>query len=144
MTEAVETGLWKVLENAETHLKMRFEPVAKTVGADTPVGACIDWEHHPVTGKPCGDDFLLCLQCSNAFATSRHLPRLIELRHQLESVASTDGPDWTDFRAMAYACLLALIDDRTLISAADYLSAERAITDDDRSEIHLLLNGKYA
>lgn len=143
MTEAVETGLWSVIENAETHLKMRFERAVTTADTDTPIGGCIDWERHPLTGAPCGDDFLLCLQCTNAFATSRHLPRLIELRHQLESIASTDGPDWTDFRAMAYGCLIALVDDRTLITADEYLSAERAITDEDRTEIHLLLNGKY-
>lgn len=149
MTEAVETGLWSVIENARNHLRMRFERAPAVTDAssaskdDTVIGSCIDWEHHPVTGAPCGDDFLLCLQCTNAFATPRHLPRLIELRHQLEGIASTDGPDWTDFRAMAYACLLALIEDRTLITADEYLGAERAITEDDRAEIHLLLNGRY-
>lgn len=143
MTVAVETGLWAVIKNAETHLKMRYERSMTSANADTVIGGCTDWEHHPLTGQPCGDDFLLCLQCTNAFATPRHLPRLIELRHQLEAIASTDGPDWTDFRAMAYGCLLALIDDRTLITADQYLSAERAITDEDRTEIHLLLNGKY-
>jgi hypothetical protein len=143
MAEAVETGLWSVIENAEKHLKMRFERATASPDTDTAIGGCIDWEHHPLTGQPCGDDFLLCLQCTNAFATSRHLPRLIELRHQLEGIASSDGPDWTDFRAMAYGCLLALIDDRTLITADEYLSAERAITEKDRAEIHLVLNGKY-
>ena len=142
--QAVETGLWAVISNAEQHLRMRYEKVPSTgPDADTAIGGCIDWEHHPLTGEPCGDDFLLCLQCSNAFATPRHLPRLIELRHQLEAIASTDGPDWTDFRAMAYACLVALIDDRTLISEEDYEAAESNIIDSDRSEIQLLLNGKY-
>jgi hypothetical protein len=143
MTEAVETGLWAVINNAENHLKMRFERAVTTIDTDTAIGGCIDWEHHPLTGQPCGDDFLLCLQCTNAFATSRHIPRLIELRHQLEAIASTDGPDWTDFRAMAYGCLLALVDDRTLITADEYVVAERAITDEDRTEVRLLLNGKY-
>jgi len=143
MTAAVETGLWAVIKNAERHLKMRFERGMATTDSDTTIGGCIDWEHHPLTGQPCGDDFLLCLQCTNAFATSRHLPRLIELRHQLEAIASTDGPDWTDFRAMAYGCLLALIDDRTVIFADEYAAAEQTITDEDRTEIHLLLNGRY-
>lgn len=143
MTEAVETGLWAVITNAENHLKMRYKRALATADTDTTIGGCIDWEHHPLTGQPCGDDFLLCLQCTNAFATPRHLPRLIELRHQLEAIASTDGPDWTDFRAMAYGCLVALIDDRTLITDDEYGAAERGITDDDRSEIHLLLNGRY-
>jgi hypothetical protein len=142
--QAVVTGLWAVVDNAKRHLKMRFEQSALTdIEQDTAVGGCVDWKHHPLTGKPCGDDFLLCLQCTNAFATPRHLPRLIELRHQLEAIASTDGPDWTDFRAMAYGCLVALIDDRTLISSDHYEAAERSITDVDRSEIQLLLNGKY-
>ncbi|MFL0241981.1 hypothetical protein [Mycobacterium sp. SMC-17] len=143
MTEAVETGLWAVIKNAENHLKMRYERALAMTNTDTTIGGCVDWEHHPLTGQPCGDDFLLCLQCANAFATPRHLPRLIELRHQLEAIASTDGPDWTDFRAMAYGCLVALIDDRTLITDGEYAAAERDITDEDRTEIHLLLNGKY-
>jgi len=143
MTEAVETGLWTVITNAENHLKMRFERARTMADTDTTIGGCIDWEHHPLTGQPCGDDFLLCLQCTNAFATPRHLPRLIELRHQLEAIASTDGPDWTDFRGLAYGCLIALIDDRTLITVEEYAAAERGITDNDRTEVHLLLNGKY-
>lgn len=144
MTEAVETGLWAVIENAEAHLKMRFERADTSANTDTTIGGCVDFEHHPLTGKPCGDDFLLCLQCTHAFATPRHLPRLIELRHQLEAIASTDGPDWTDFRAMAYGCLISLLDDRTLIAADEYRVADGAITDEDRAEIQLLLNGRYA
>ncbi|UHJ57684.1 hypothetical protein LT337_13425 [Mycolicibacterium fortuitum] len=144
MTEAVETGLWAVITNADAHLRMRFERRTSGPDHDTPVGACLDWKHHPITGEPCGDDFLLCLQCSNAFATPRHLPRLIELRHQLEAIASTDGPDWTEFRAMAYGCLLALLEDRTLISTEEYAKAEAAIAEHDRTEIGLLLNGKYS
>ncbi len=124
MTEAVETGLWAVIENAEAHLKMRFERADTSADTDTTIGGCVDFEHHPLTGKPCGDDFLLCLQCTHAFATPRHLPRLIELRHQLEAIASTDGPDWTDFRAMAYGCLISLLDDRTLIAADEYRVAD--------------------
>ena len=69
MTEAVETGLWAVIKNAENHLKMRFERALAMTDTDTTIGGCIDWEHHPLTGQPCGDDFLLCLQCTNAFAT---------------------------------------------------------------------------
>jgi hypothetical protein len=79
----------------------------------------------------------------HAFATPRHLPRLVELRHQLESIASTDGPDWTDFRAMAYGCLVALLDDRSVITADEYQNALSAITEADRTEVTLLLNGKY-
>lgn len=144
MTEAVESGLWALIANAESHLRMRFERFKSGPGDDTPIGACLDWKHHPVTSEPCGDDFLLCLQCSNALATPRHLPRLIELRHQLEAIASTDGPGWTEFRSMAYGCLLALLEDRSLISAAEYAQAEAAITDVDRTEIGLLLNGRYS
>jgi hypothetical protein len=44
---------------------------------------------------------------------------------------------------MAYGCLIALIDDRTLITVDEYAAAERGITDEDRTEIRLLLNGKY-
>jgi hypothetical protein len=143
LREAVETGLWAVIENAEAHLKMRFERADTPADTDTTIGGCIDFDHHPLTGEPCGDDFLLCLQCTHAFATPRHLPRLIELRSELEAIASTDGPDWTDFRATAYGCLVALLDDRSLITADEYRLATAAITDEDRAEIRLLLNGRY-
>lgn len=143
MTDAVETGLWAVILSAENHLKMKFERTNRPTETDTTIGGCIDFERHPLTGEPCGDDFLLCLQCTHAVATPRHLPRLIELRHQLEAIASTDGPDWTDFRAMAYRCLLVLLEDRSLITADEYRIANGSITDEDRAEIHLLLNGKY-
>ena len=143
MTEAVETGLWSVITNAESYLRMRYERITSGADSDTVIAGCRDWKRHPLTGQPCGDDFLLCLQCTNAFATPRHLPRLIELRHQLEAIASTDGPDWTDFRATAYGCLVALLDDRSLITPDEYHAANCAVTEEDRAEIRLLLNGRY-
>ena len=144
LTEAVEVGIWAYISNAQQHLKMRFQRNAQPSDQDTPLGGCIDWERHPVTGEPCGDDFLLCLQCTNSFATPKHLPRLIELRNQLEAIASTDGHDWTDFRAIALGCLVALLDDRSLISDKEYVDAARSITDEDRNEITLMLNGRYS
>jgi hypothetical protein len=44
---------------------------------------------------------------------------------------------------MAYGCLVALLDDRSVITADEYQNALSAITEADRTEVTLLLNGKY-
>ncbi|WP_249645294.1 hypothetical protein [Nocardia sputi] len=46
---------------------------------DTAWSACADFEHHPETGKACGDSFLLCFHCGNCLVTRDHLPRLLSL-----------------------------------------------------------------
>ncbi|MEV7194596.1 hypothetical protein AB0N81_22720 [Streptomyces sp. NPDC093510] len=46
---------------------------------DTAWSACGDFQHHPETGKPCGDSFLLCFLCGNCLITQDHLPRLLAL-----------------------------------------------------------------
>jgi len=46
---------------------------------DTAWSACADFEHHPETGKTCGDSFLLCFLCGNCLVTRDHLPRLLAL-----------------------------------------------------------------
>ena len=46
---------------------------------DTAWSACADFEHHPETGKTCGDSFLLCFHCGNCLITRDHLPRLLSL-----------------------------------------------------------------
>lgn len=142
-TESVEAGLWSLINSAEAHLRMRFEHVSLERDNDTAFASCTDFEHHPRTGMPCGDDFLLCLQCENAVATPRHLPQLVALQQALEGLASTDGPAWTDFRAAAYGCLMALLNDRSLISEEELAAARHAVTDADRHIIDRTLNGVF-
>lgn len=142
--EVVEVGLWKLITNAQEHLKMRFQRLDTGPDTDTPIAGCADWEHHPLTGQPCGDDFLLCLQCDNALATPRHLPRLVALRDALAALASTDGPDWTDFRADAYGCLLSLLNNRNLIMHDELTAAQRCVTDIDRYIITTMLSGRLS
>ncbi len=50
---------------------------------DTAWSACGDFQHHPETGKPCGDSFLLCFLCGNCLITQDHLPRLLALLEAL-------------------------------------------------------------
>ena len=50
---------------------------------DTAWSACEDFQHHPETGKPCGDSFLLCFLCGNCLITQDHLPRLLALLEAL-------------------------------------------------------------
>lgn len=138
-TESVEAGLWSLISNADSHL--RFTRSDTDPDSDTPVGGCVDYQHHPDTGTPCGDDFLLCLGCANAVATPRHLPRLLALKTALEACASTDGPAWTESRALAHARLMSLLNDRALIGGDELAAAAAAVTDQDRLVINLLLTG---
>ncbi len=50
---------------------------------DTAWSACGDFQHHPETGKPCGDSFLLCFLCGNCLITQDYLPRLLALLNAL-------------------------------------------------------------
>lgn len=52
---------------------------------DTAWSACVDHEHHPLTGRRCGVSFLDCFNCSNALITGDHLPRLLGLLDALDA-----------------------------------------------------------
>lgn len=62
---------------------------------DTAWSACEDFEHHPETGKTCGDSFLLCFLCGNCLITRDHLPRLLALLEALERLRQRmDEEEW--------------------------------------------------
>jgi hypothetical protein len=52
---------------------------------DTAWTACIDHEHHPITGRRCGRAFLECFHCSNSLVIGNHLPGLLGLLDALEA-----------------------------------------------------------
>jgi hypothetical protein len=46
---------------------------------DTAWTACVDHDHHPVTGDACGRSFLECFHCGNCLITGNHLSGLLGL-----------------------------------------------------------------
>ncbi|MCR2818920.1 hypothetical protein NQ166_08780 [Microbacterium sp. zg.Y1090] len=70
-----------------TQLKVNPTRVAATQPdetVDTAWAACVDHEHHPLTGRRCTKSFLSCFQCANCVVTGEHLPRLLSLLDALE------------------------------------------------------------
>lgn len=84
------------------------EAVPAAGGAlDTAWSACVDHDHHPLTGRRCGVSFLDCFSCSNALVTGAHLPRLLGLldalddrRHRMPMADwwTRYGPTWAAIR----------------------------------------------
>lgn len=75
-------------------------------GADTATANCGDYTHSPFSphGSPCRASFLLCLACTNAVITPRHLPRLAYLHQTLDALravlpAEVWDHDWREHHA---------------------------------------------
>lgn len=74
---------------------------------ETAWAACRDHEHHPATGRVCGESFLDCFHCGNCLVTHEHLPALLALldalvtRYQLmdqDQWWARYGPAWAAVR----------------------------------------------
>ncbi|MCO1575147.1 hypothetical protein M8C13_05160 [Crossiella sp. SN42] len=127
----------RLLDEAEVDQRIR------SGAADTPVGACEDIHHHPVTGEVCRENFLACLGCENAVATPRHLPRLVFLAECLDELASALHPDdWRDRWSEPYIQLTALLDTHTTL--AERGQARAHVTPLEKSLIDRLLRGEFA
>ena len=81
--------------------------VAAEGQTDTAWTACVDHEHHPVSGKPCRASFLDCFHCGNCLVSAKHLPRLLALLDALsvrrQQLSEHDwwqryGPAWAAIR----------------------------------------------
>lgn len=62
---------------------------------DTATTACVDFSHSPFSDEtgPCTASFLMCLACTNAIATPKHLPRLVALRSAFQHISSVVSED---------------------------------------------------
>ncbi|MFE3956055.1 hypothetical protein ACFXPS_17910 [Nocardia sp. NPDC059091] len=73
---------------------------------DTAWSACTDYDHHPLTSKPCRESFLDCFQCGNCLITRDHLPRLLGL---LDAMAQRreqlSENDWWARYGMSWAAI---------------------------------------
>jgi hypothetical protein len=111
---------------------------------DTVVTACTDFTESPFgqKGKACPASFLRCLECKNAVATPRHLPRLVLLHDAISALASAVSEAvWrTDYQA-SHERLSALLTNYS--TSAERSDARRHTTDTDREAIRQLLNRRY-
>lgn len=131
-----QAGIQAAADRARQELKMSFvtgeaiSPAVANGSKDTVMGACVDVLHHPDTQEVCHDSFLMCLTCTNAVATPRHLPRLVAVLDALEELRSScPGELWRQRFNPPFLRLRALLERRTPTELAD---ARRQVKPADR------------
>lgn len=146
---AAREGQTQAVQRADERLVLRLADDADVAsdiadgGKDTATAACKDIHHHPLTGEECHENFLMCLMCTNAVATPRHLPRLVLLHQALDDLRSTltarAWERWEDhfIRLEAFLYL------RAHLTEQGRLAALAAATDRDREHVRRLLGGTY-
>lgn len=124
-----------------------FDPdIAQAIDSgalDTPVGACKDVDHSPLSNhQTCRVSFLLCFICTNAVVVPRHLPRLVYLHQRLEGLREhlADSPAWARW-APHWLRLTDLLDRH--FTAAEREDAAHRVTDEDRALIDNTLARRY-
>ncbi len=99
-------------EDAAAALGTTAEKVKSAVAGelDTLVSSCLDIQHHPRTGGPCGDSFLTCLRCENALVAERHLPMLYALLDLIQDDLDRLGVDaWCGRHGVTWLIITRLI-----------------------------------
>lgn len=94
---ATEDAARRDPEDLERRIGAPTGSVAKAFGGalDTVAASCLDFDHHPSTGKRCRASFAQCLLCPNALVLERHLPGLHALRDELQIALDTrDAESW--------------------------------------------------
>lgn len=141
-------GLDDALTTATASFKMRLLPLrdvsdgTATGRNDTPLGACEDVHHHPETGTTCEESFLACLDCSNAVATPKHLPRLVFMLACIDGLASVlDDTLWATRWGAHRDRLAGLLAAHTTKTERE--DALEALTSADRQNVLRLIGGEY-
>ncbi|MFJ5817488.1 hypothetical protein ACIQGT_26850 [Streptomyces sp. NPDC093108] len=116
--------------------------VAKRVAngeLDTPVAACEDIDHSPLSGGDlCQVSFLLCFACPNSLATARHIPRIVYLFNSMESMRSTlPATVWKVDWEAHHRRVGDLLDQHT--EPAQHLGLLQTLTERDRTLIDRML-----
>jgi len=113
-------------------------------GADTATASCSDYLHSPFSahGSACRASFLLCLACTNAVITPRHLPRLAYLHRALDQLrAALPAAVWDHDWREHFARLSALKD--SAFTAAEWTDALASAAAEDRAVIEALLHREF-
>lgn len=110
---------------------------------DTPVAACKDFDHSPLSeGGTCRVSFLHCFACSNAIAAPEHLPRLVYLHDALTSISTAVSLEtWISDYRDAFDRLDQLL--TGTFSAAERTAARARVTLGEREGIEALLRRKF-
>lgn len=140
--QIVHEALAEQVESALARREMTLEQNAMVAGDDTALGVCTDFTHSPLDGgRTCSQNFLSCLDCSNARALPRHLPMQLAVLDALRDLrAALTAHRW----ALEYAGRVAQIED--MISAyepAQVRVAREKISDDERRLALRLLDGVF-
>lgn len=113
-------------------------------GLDTVITACTDITRSPFgqEGEVCPASFLRCLECKNAVATPRHLPRLVILHEAISALASavTEAVWSADYKA-AHEQLSSLLSNYS--TEAERSEARKHATEADREAIMQLLDRRH-
>jgi hypothetical protein len=143
----IEDGISDALATLETTFQLRLVSSDQADGdinsgrADTPVSACRDVHHHPVTGALCQESFLACLNCLNAVATPRHLPRLVYLYVALASLEQVvSAPEWASSWSVHHQRLGMLLTAHT--TEPERQAALAAVTEAEKANVERLLAGR--
>lgn len=141
----ITDGLKDALTAAHNQFTIRMldvEEAAPDLSHDTPVAACEDIHHHPLTGQLCRESFMACLSCTNAVATPRHIPRLMYLLASIDALAQV-LPDavWRTRWAERRGQLASLLAAHT--TAAEREDAIRKVTEAEKQNVHRLLAGEF-
>ena len=112
-------------------------------GLDTPLAACVDFDHSPVSGGGrCTASFLLCLACPNAVATPEHLVRIVCLHDSLEALGSALDPKvWNLDYADHFARIRQLLATKT--TPAQQEAARSQVSFEDRERIEAMLARRF-
>lgn len=112
--EEAALGVQKLLDFARAGLAIRAASDRETdADTDALMVNCSDPEHRPDTGTPCTTgfySFLDCLDCHNAAAVPRLLPRLMAALEVLELLRDSMGETWERRFAGRYYTLRAIVE----------------------------------
>jgi len=147
--KAVRAGLAQAQTRAEARLVLLLsderdvDDDINSGSKDTATVACRNIHCHPVTGEECRANFLLCLTCTNAVATPRHLPRLCLIHEALEdlrgALSDSAWARWSD----DYVRLSAFLEDRVRMTPQRRKAALTEVTEVDRTYVRALFGGEY-
>jgi hypothetical protein len=113
--------------------------------ADTVTASCSDYLHSPFSahGSACRASFLLCLACTNAVITPRHLPRLAYLHRALDQLRTALPTAVWDHDWREHFARLSTLKDDSVFTAAEWSDAVAAASAEDRAVIEALLHREF-
>jgi hypothetical protein len=143
---AIADGINHALAQAHAVVTARISTVNDDTlsSGDTATASCTDYLHSPFSahGSACRASFLLCLACTNAVITPRHLPRLAHLHRALDELRAAVPTAVWDHDWREHFARLSALKERAF-TAAEWTDALTAASAQDRAVIGALLHREY-